>query len=116
MTLLAPAALLLAVVAVPVVLLYVLRLRRPERTVSSTLLWPEVVGDMQANAPWQRLRPSLLLLLQLLAVFGLVLALARPAFSRSTVVNRDVIILLDQSFSMRAHDVSPSRISVARAR
>jgi hypothetical protein len=116
MTLLAPAALLLAVVAVPIVLLYVLRLRRPERTISSTLLWPHVVGDMQANAPWQRLRPSILLILQVLVVLGLVLALAQPVLSRRAVVTKDVIVILDQSFSMRARDAAPTRFATAQAR
>lgn len=116
MTLLTPLAALLIVIAVPVVLMYVLRLRRPEREISSTLLWPRLVGDMQANAPWQRLRPSILLLLQLLAVLGLVVALARPALSRTETVSRDEIVILDESVSMQANDVGPSRFALAQSR
>ncbi|MBV9279315.1 MAG: BatA domain-containing protein, partial [Chloroflexi bacterium] len=63
MIFLAPAAFALLLVAVPIVLMYVLRLRRQERLVSSTLLWRRSLEDVQANAPWQRLRPTLLLLL-----------------------------------------------------
>lgn len=114
MTLLSPGALLLALVAVPIVLMYVLRLRRPERLVSSTLLWPSLVGDMQANAPWQRLRPSILLVLQLVALLALVVALAGPAYSRNAVISRDIIVLLDQSYSMRSRDVLPNRFDAAR--
>ena len=54
---------------VPLVLAFwMLKLRRTERTVSSTLLWQRFGEDLQANAPWQRLRRSFLLLLQLLLV------------------------------------------------
>lgn len=116
MIILAPGFLVLAFLVVPVVLMYVLRLRRPERTISSVLLWPRLVGDMQANAPWQRLRPSIFLVLQVLALLALVAALAHPAYSRTSVISRDVIVVLDQSFSMQARDVTPSRFAAAQAR
>ena len=54
-----------------IVAFYMLRLRRRERTVSSTFLWQQLVRDVEANAPWQRLRRSLLLLLQLLLAIAL---------------------------------------------
>ena len=66
MGLLAPLA-LIGLSRVPIIVaFYMLRLRRPERPVSSTFLWQQLVRDVEANAPWQRLRRSLLLLLQLL--------------------------------------------------
>lgn len=116
MTLLAPLALLLLAVAVPITLLYVLRLRRPEHPISSTLLWQSLLEDMQANAPWQRLRPSLLLALQLLAVLALTLALARPAYTETHVISGDLIVILDESPSMLARDPAPSRFVRAQAR
>ncbi|MGZ6340004.1 MAG: BatA domain-containing protein, partial [Candidatus Limnocylindrales bacterium] len=61
-----------------VVAFYLLKLRRDERVVPSTLLWQRLVTDVEANAPWQRLRRSLLLLLQLLLVAILVVLAARP--------------------------------------
>src|SRR6478672_1517594 len=76
--LLEPAALLLAALAVPIILFYMLRLRRQEITISSSMLWRQVTQDRQANAPWQKLRRNLLLYLQLLALALLALALARP--------------------------------------
>ena len=72
MGLVAPLA-LLGLVTIPlIVAFYMLRLRRRERTVSSTFLWQQLVRDVEANAPWQRLRRSLLLLLQLLLALLLV--------------------------------------------
>ena len=116
MTLLSPLALGLFAVAVPVVLFYVLKLRREERMVGSTLLWRRAVDDVQANVPWQRLRPSVLLLLQLLVLAALVLSLAQPAYTRARSFDGDLIVLVDQSYGMQARDVTPSRFAMALAR
>jgi len=63
----------------PVVLaMYLLKLRRDEQVVPSTLLWKRLLTDVEANAPWQKLRRSLLLLLQLLLVALLAILAARP--------------------------------------
>jgi Ca-activated chloride channel family protein len=113
MTLLTPLALLGGAVVVPIVLMYVLKLRRREHPVSSTLLWRRALDDVQANAPWQRLRPNILLLLQLLVMAAIVLALARPAYSRSHAFAGDLILVVDQSYGMQAADVRPSRFAAA---
>ena len=56
MSLLAPLG-LIGLVALPVIVAFwMLRLRRPERDVSSTFLWQHLVRDVEANSPWQRLR------------------------------------------------------------
>lgn len=114
MILLRPAALLVLLLALPIIALYVLRLRRPDRPISSTLLWHGLVEDMRANAPWQRLRPSLLLGVQLAVLAALAIALAEPALSRSRDFAGDAIIILDQSYSMQATDALPSRFAAAQ--
>lgn len=111
--LLAPLALILSVLAIPIILMYVLKLRRQEHIVPSTFLWRQALQDAQANAPWQRLRFNILLLLQLLALAALILALARPAYSRSNVIAGDVVVIVDESYGMQAHDVKPSRFDAA---
>ena len=113
MSFLAPIALALSLLAVPIILMYVLKLRRQERVVPSTFLWRQALEDIQANAPWQRLRFNILLLLQLLALAAVILSLARPVYSRSHVIAGDLIVLVDESYGMQAHDVSPSRFAVA---
>ena len=116
MSLLAPAALALGLLALPIVLLYMLRLRRREQPVSSTWLWRELVRDRAANAPWQRLRRNLLLLLQLLILAALVLALARPALPLPGLGGGNTIVLLDASASMQAADgAAGTRFDDARA-
>jgi Ca-activated chloride channel homolog len=110
---LSPLSFLLALFAIPIILLYILRLRRQDRVVSSTFLWRRANGELQANAPWQRLRPSAFLVLQLLILSALVLALARPASMQARVVSGDVIVIVDESFAMQARDVPPSRFGAA---
>lgn len=116
MTLLTPLALGLSALAVPVVLMYILKLRRQEQVVSSTMLWRRAMEDVQANAPWQRLRPNILLLLQLVALVALILALAAPAYSASHTYSGDLIVIVDRSYGMQARDVAPSRFAAALAR
>jgi len=114
MLLLTPNALLLGLIALPILLLYMLRLRRREVLVSSNLLWEQLLRDRQANTPWQRLKRNLLLLIQLLILAFLVLALSRPAIPVPAVASGPVILLLDASASMNATDISPSRFEAAR--
>jgi Ca-activated chloride channel homolog len=114
MSFLAPLSLLFGLLAVPIVLLYMLRLRRREVLVSSTLLWRKLLRDREANAPWQRLRRNLLLILQLLILAALVFALARPFIPVPSVVSGSVVVVLDASASMRATDVPENRFEAAR--
>lgn len=100
---------------VPLVLaFYLLKLRRDEAPVPSTLLWQRLVADVEANAPWQRLRRSLLLLLQLLLVVLLALLAARPFLERPAGLARDLVLVVDTSASMQATDVRPSRLEEAK--
>jgi hypothetical protein len=113
---LTPLALLFASLALPILVLYMLKLRRRDVSVSSTLLWRRLLRDREANAPWQRLRRNWLLILQLLLLILLTLALARPFRSVPAVVSGSAVILLDASASMRAQDVAPNRFAVAQER
>src|SRR3954454_23726388 len=86
---------LLGLVFIPVVIaMYLLRLRRDERVVPSTLLWNRLVADVEANAPWQRLRRSLLLVLQLLVVLLLAALAARPFLERPAGLGRRLVVLV----------------------
>src|SRR5512144_3087388 len=110
---LTPLGFILAGLAVPILLLYMLKLRRQQVQVSSTFLWRQLLRDQQANAPWQKLKRNLLLILQLLILAALVSALARPAVQVPAVASGSVIVLLDGSASMNATDVHPSRFEEA---
>ena len=110
----APLALLGLVFLPLVVAFWMLKLRRTERTVSSTLLWKRFGEDLQANAPWQRLRRSFLLLLQLLLVILLAVLAAQPFVERPATLARDLVLVIDASASMAATDVAPSRLEAAK--
>src|SRR5574341_364293 len=109
MNFLTPTFLALAGLAGPIIILYMLRLRRREVPVSSTLLWKQLMQDREANAPWQKLRRNILLLLQLLILAALVLALARPFIPIPSVAAGSVALLIDASASMNATDMPGGR-------
>lgn len=111
---LTPSALALAALAIPIIIFYMLKLRRQPVRVSSLMLWQQVLQDRQANAPWQRLKRNLLLLLQLLGLALLVMALARPFLAVEARVQGNVVLLLDTSASMQATDVAPNRFAAAQ--
>lgn len=106
MSFLTPLALIGALLAIPIILLYMLRLRRREVIVSSTFLWQQLLHDKEANTPWQRLRRNLLLFLQLIILALLVLALARPFVIVPAITVGQIAVLLDASASMNATDVN----------
>ena len=114
MTFLNPAGLLF-LLAIPVAILFhLLKIRRHPAVVTSTLLWADSLQDQQATAPFRRLKPNWLLLLQILALLLLALALAKPV--RTVVVTgyeRNVFIL-DLSASMQTRDLPGSRFAAAK--
>ncbi len=106
------------VLAVPpaVVALYFLKLRRQPLEVPSTYLWRKSIEDMHVNSLWQRIRQSLLLYLQLLLLALVIFALLRPGWRSQKLVDERNIFLIDNSASMSATDVAPSRLEEAKRR
>src|SRR6185503_13704113 len=102
MNFLTPLAFALAALIPIIVALYFLKLRRTEQRVSSTYLWRTLVRDTAANAPWQKLKSNLLLLLQLLFLIVLIVALAGPFMWGNSVASSHLILVVDTSASMRA--------------
>jgi len=115
MSFLVPAALAFGIIIPIILLLYFMRPKRQDRVVGSTLLWQQALQDLQASRPWQRLRITPLLLLQLLAALVIVLILARPAIFLRSPISGNTIIILQASASMQANDVTPNRFEVAKS-
>lgn len=99
-----------------ILLLYLLKMRRRDVRIPATFLWPQMTSDVRANAPFQRLRITPLLLLQMLILAFLVLGVANPLLKTKGLHGKATVIVLDASASMRATDVSPSRYEAARRR
>src|SRR2546430_632390 len=98
-------AIIAAAIAIPSLLvLYFLKLKRREIAISSTLLWKKAIQDLQVNAPFQKLRRNLLLLLQLLLLAMLCVALSRPVSNYVPGAGKTSVILIDRSASMSAGD------------
>src|SRR2546421_1385357 len=105
-----------AVAGVPVgiIALYFLKLRRRPVQVPSTLLWRRSLEDLHVNSLFQRLRKNLLLFLQLLAVLLAMLALLGPRVQGTSGQGQRYVLAIDESASMGATDVSPSRLARAK--
>lgn len=89
-------------VAIPIVILYVLRSRLRKQSVSTLLFWDELFDQKRQRSWWQRLRHWLSLLLQLIFLGLIVFALLDPLWSGQGQTARQIVLVLDNSASMSA--------------
>ena len=108
-----PLAFFLAALAVPILILYILKVRLRRLPVSTNLFWKQIYDEKPPRSIWQYLRHLLSLLAQLLLVVLLVLAVADPHLPWQLLQARRIVAVIDNSASMRTGDVSPSRFEAA---
>jgi len=97
-----------------VILMYLLKLRRTEMIIPSTMLWKKSLQDLTANAPFQKLKKNLLLFLQILVILLIVAALTRPFIKTQGVSGNNLCILIDRSASMLTREGEETRLDQAR--
>ena len=105
-----PLALLLWLLLVPVGLLYRLRVRAPARTVGTGLFWQKALAEERFRWRWQRWRTKVSAAVQMIVVVLIALAAAGPQIPAS----KTVVLIIDNSATMRATDVQPARIDAAK--
>jgi hypothetical protein len=115
MNLVDPSALLLAGLALPIIVFYILKIRLRRVPVSTLLFWHQIFEEKKRRSLWQRLRHLLSLLLQLAFLGLLVFALADPIFRWQQARARRIVLVVDNSSSMNARDVLPTRLDAAKA-
>jgi hypothetical protein len=102
--------------AAPIIVLYLLKLKRTRHVVPSILLWRRAIQEMQANVPFRKLRRNLLLILQLAVLVLTVLALSRPAITSHTLARGSTIIVVDATASMASRDEGGGQSRLDRAK
>ncbi|MDA8226564.1 MAG: BatA and WFA domain-containing protein [Desulfitobacterium hafniense] len=115
MQFLAPAAFIFLLTIPIVILFYLLKQKKEQHTVSSTLLWQRVLADTISQTPWQKLRRNLLLFIQILVLILLVLALTRPYLIRNQEAGANFVLLVDTSASMATREEGGTRLELAKA-
>lgn len=105
-----------ALAALPIIALYILKVRMRRVPASTLLFWNQLYDEKKPRAWWQQLRHWLSLFLQL-AFLGLVIAaLVDPLWSWQKDQQRRVVLVLDNSASMQALDADGrSRFQIAQA-
>lgn len=97
----------------PVVALYLLRRRAKHTPVPSLLLWQQALERTQQVRLFHRLRPQLLLWLQILAAILLSLALMRPVTAGGQ--RGECVLIFDLSASMQCENINgETRLETAR--
>ena len=107
---------LIALIGVPIIIiLHMLKRKQKDVIIPSTYLWERAVDTSVQSKPWQKLKKSLPLILQLIAVTALGLAVARPYISAfGTAYN--YVIVIDASASMNAEDMGQTRLDYSKER
>ena len=110
-----PFALWLFSLAPIVIGLYLLKVTRRRRTVSTLFFWQRVVEEQPHHALFHRLRNFLSLLLNLLILLCLILAAAQLRWPGFSSVERNTFLIIDNRARMQARDVAGrTRLDVAK--
>ncbi|MBE5925325.1 MAG: VWA domain-containing protein [Lachnospiraceae bacterium] len=100
-----------------IIILYILKQKVKDQPFSSTLLWSEIYKNLEAKTPFEKLKHNILMYLQILAMLILIFALMAPVIRNGGVLQRNAILVIDTSASMKtAYNGKDSRLEEAKGR
>ena len=106
---------LIAMVTIPVIVLYhIFRPRKQRRVVSSTLLFERAVAETGSKSIWEKLLQNMPLVFQIIAAAAMVMLLAGLFIERDLTHGHRHVVVIDASASMGATDVDPNRLAEAK--
>ncbi|WP_346931066.1 BatA and WFA domain-containing protein [Clostridium sp.] len=82
------------------ILLYILKEKSEDFTVSSSIFWEEIYKTLEVNSPFEKLKKNIMLFLQIMIISLIILALMNPFLKFFSKEYSDVIIVIDNSASM----------------
>ena len=115
MSFLNPLAFWWALLILPLVAFYFLKVRPEKHNTALLFLWDKVFRERKSSALFKRLRNYLSLLLLLLAFCAIIFALAQPYFS-GREWQRNFILIIDNSASMGTGEGADTRLAEARSK
>ena len=110
-----PSAFAWAFLAAPIIVFYILKVRLRRAPTSTSLFWNQIYDEKPPKSIWETFKHLLSLLAQLALLMLLVFALADPIFRWQENSAQRIVFVIDNSASMRATDVEPSRFEAARS-
>ena len=113
MSLLQPGMLWFLFLLLPLLPVYLLKVRPVRRQTTTFFFWDQILKQKKASALFRRLRDILSLLLLAAVLCALVGAMAKPSFV-SKENQKDLLILIDNSASMAASPGTKSRLGEAK--
>ena len=108
-----PSAFFWLLLAAPIILFYILKVRLRRVETSTSMFWNQIYDEKPPRSIWEVLRHLFSLLAQLLLLLLLILALADPYLPWQLMSARRLVVVIDPSASMQAEDVTPSRFESA---
>ncbi len=106
-----PGYLYLATLALPLLALYLLKIKAKRHVTPALFLWQTVIDEQHSSALFKRFQSWLSMLLLLLALLAIVLAMARPVIRAE---QQPLLLVIDNSASMATQHQGISRLEQAR--
>ncbi len=82
------------------ILLYILKEKSEDLSVSSSIFWEEIYKTLEVNRPFEKLKKNIMLFLQILITLLIILALMNPLLKFFGKEYSELIIVIDNSASM----------------